>query len=91
MYHLCGFIIQEMLIFSATQSEYVPYTVLVSSELPTTLTAPRPESLLIAALLVSDLDKLFMESCAQVNVSVVTSYIGDATLHCLHVLGIGFG
>lgn len=50
-------------IFSTTQSKFVPYTVLVSSELPTTLTAPRHESLLIATLLVSDLNKLFIVLC----------------------------
>lgn len=52
---------------------FIPYTILFSSRLPTTLTALCHESLLIAASFVPDLNNLFIEACVQCNTSCAGS------------------
>lgn len=52
---------------------FIPYTILFSSRLPTTLTALYHESLLIAASFVPDLNNLFIEACVQCNTSCAGS------------------
>lgn len=72
---------QRCYVLSTVQNKFVPYTVLVSSKLPTTLTALCHESLLIAISFVSDLNNLFIESCVQYKASRGTWQHGGWRCH----------